>query len=128
MNKNRMTIQKRIIMEELGGTKRHPTADTLYYDVKKRLPEISKGTVYRNLETLARNGQALKFIDSKRKNRFDGNTGRHFHIECVKCGRVDDVELKKADVLEKDMDLETGYDVTGYDVYFYGICPHCKQG
>jgi Fur family transcriptional regulator, ferric uptake regulator len=128
MNKNRMTIQKRIILEELGRTKKHPTADTLYYEVKKRLPEISKGTVYRNLEILTRNGKARKIIDSKRKNRFDGNPEMHFHIECVNCGRVDDIDQKKADVPQQDIGLETDYDVTGYNIHFYGICPDCKQG
>ena len=60
MNNNRMTIQKRIILEELEKTKKHPTAESLYAEVKKRLPEISIGTVYRNLEVLARNGTAQK--------------------------------------------------------------------
>ena len=128
MNKNRMTIQKRIIMEELGRTKKHPTAEALYGEIKKRLPEISIGTVYRNLEILTQNGTAQKLIDSKRKNRFDGNPQRHFHIECSKCSRVDDLPENITEVLEKDVDLETGYEVTGYSLYFYGLCPECKKG
>ena len=128
MNKNRMTIQKRVILEELNKTKKHPTAEALYSDVKKRLPEISLGTVYRNLEALARNGTAQKLVDSKRKNRFDGNPEIHFHIECKSCGRVDDLPDDMAEVLKKDIDLETGYEVTGYNLYFYGLCPNCKEG
>ena len=88
MNKNRMTIQKRIILEELKKTKKHPTAETLYAEVRKRLPEISIGTVYRNLELLNQSGTAQKLIDSRRKNRFDGNPEIHFHIECNNCGRI----------------------------------------
>ena len=128
MNKNRMTIQKRIIMEELKRTKEHPTAETVYSEVKKKLPEISLGTIYRNLETLARNGNAQKLVDSKRKNRFDGNPDMHFHIECSSCSRVDDLPENMAEVLKKDIDLETGYEITGYNLYFYGICPDCKEG
>lgn len=122
-----MTIQKRIIMEELGNTRKHPTADSLYYEVKKRLPEISKGTVYRNLEILAQSGKAQKLIDRRRKSRFDGNPRRHLHIECEDCGRVDDLPGDVEDMLKKDIGLETDYEVTGHDLYFYGICPDCKR-
>ena len=83
MNKNRMTIQKRIIMEELEKTRKHPTAESLYDEVKKRLPEISIGTVYRNLEILTKNGTAQKLVDSKRKNRFDGNPEIHFQLMLI---------------------------------------------
>lgn len=124
---NRMTIQKRIIMEELGKTKEHPAAETLYGRVKERLPEISIGTVYRNLEILIRSGKARKLIDSKRINRFDGNPERHFHIECTNCGRIDDFPLKTAELLKKDIYTDTDYEITAYDVFFYGICPGCKQ-
>ena len=127
MNKNRMTVQKRVIMEELANTREHPTAEDLYGRVKERLPEISIGTVYRNLELLTRSGAAQKLIDSKRKNRFDGNPRRHFHIECSKCGRVDDLPEDLAEVLKRDIDMETGYEITGYSLYFYGICPDCKH-
>jgi Fur family ferric uptake transcriptional regulator len=123
-----MTIQKRIIMEELEKTRKHPTAESLYGEVKKRLPEISMGTVYRNLEILTQNGTAQKLVDSKRKNRFDGNPEIHFHIECSSCGRVDDLPENIAEVLKKDIDQETGYEVNGYSLYFYGLCPGCKQG
>ena len=128
MNKNRMTIKKRIILEELEKTKKHPTAESLFSEVKKRLPEISIGTVYRNLEILTQNGTAQKLVDSKRKNRFDGNPKIHFHIECSSCGKVDDLPDNIAEVLKKDIDQETGYEVNGYNLYFYGLCPDCKRG
>jgi Fur family ferric uptake transcriptional regulator len=124
MNKQRMTIQKRIILEELGKTKKHPTAESLFDDVKKRLPEISIGTVYRNLELLAESGQAQRIIDRKRKNRFDGNPEGHFHVECTSCGRVDDLPDNTAEILKNDIDID--YEITGYNLYFYGLCPDCK--
>ena len=126
MNKQRMTVQKRIILEELNKTRKHPTAETLYTEVKKRLPEISIGTVYRNLELLTECGKAQRIIDRKRKNRFDGNPERHFHIECTNCGMVDDLPHNIADILRNDIDI--GYEITGYDLYFYGLCPDCKSG
>ena len=71
MNKQRMTIQKRIILEELGKTKKHPTAEALYSDVKKRLPEISIGTVYRNLELLAESGKAQSAGHAEKEKESD---------------------------------------------------------
>lgn len=128
MNKNRMTIQKRIILEELNKTKKHPTAEALYGEVRKRLPEISIGTVYRNLEILTQCGKAQRIIDRNRKNRFDGNPEKHVHIECKSCGRVDDLHQNISGILKNDIDLKTDYEVTGYDLYFYGLCPDCKGG
>jgi Fur family ferric uptake transcriptional regulator len=126
MNNQRMTIQKRIILEELEKTKKHPTAEALFGKVKKRLPEISIGTVYRNLELLAESGKAQRLVDRKRKNRFDGNPERHFHIECTNCGRVDDLPDNTARILENDIDID--YEITGYNLHFYGLCPDCKDG
>jgi len=122
-----MTTQKRVILEELKKTKKHPTAEKLYNDVKRRLPEISIGTVYRNLEILTQNGQAKKLIDRQRKKRFDGNIEKHFHIECKKCGRVDDLPPDMVELLKKDIDLETEFKVTGYEINFYGLCKKCKN-
>jgi Fur family ferric uptake transcriptional regulator len=125
MNNQRMTIQKRIILEELSNTKKHPTAETLYSNVKKRLPEISIGTVYRNLEVLTKSGKAQRIIDRRRKNRFDGNPDRHLHIECTNCGRVDDLPKNNVEILNKNIDID--YEITGYNLYFYGYCPDCKS-
>jgi len=120
-----MTIQKRIILDELGKTKKHPTAETLYSIIKKRLPEISIGTVYRNLEILTQRGKAQRIIDRKRKNRFDGNIDRHFHIECSSCNRLEDLPKDSVEILNNDIDID--FEITGYNLYFCGLCPDCKS-
>jgi Fur family transcriptional regulator, ferric uptake regulator len=86
--KRRMTSQRRIILEELRKTKTHPTADELYVVARKRLPKISLGTVYRNLDQLAESGEILKLEMCGCQKRFDGNTHEHFHARCQGCGRV----------------------------------------
>lgn len=122
-----MTAQKRIILEELKKTKSHPTADELYQIVKKRLPEISMGTVYRNLELITNSGQAQVISNGGRKKRYDGNPHRHFHIKCTECGRVDDLPEELLEVIKEDINFNCDYKVTGYSLFFYGICPNCKR-
>lgn len=127
MNKYRMTPQKRVILEELKKTKRHPTAEELYQKVKERLPEISIGTVYRNLEILTSQGEAQKITNGGRKKRYDGNSLSHYHIKCNRCGKVDDLPEDIVEFIKKEMQFNCDYEVTGYNLFFYGICPDCKN-
>src|SRR5574340_808335 len=90
----RRTRQREVILEELQKVKSHPTAVGLHDLVRRRLPKISLGTVYRNLELLAKAGVIRKLETAGAEARFDGNAGQHHHIRCVGCGRVDDVEQR----------------------------------
>ena len=87
----RNTRQRKVILEELKKLKCHPTATELYEAARSRIPKISLGTVYRNLELLASNGIIKKLEFSGAEARFDGNTSKHYHARCIHCGRVDDV-------------------------------------
>ena len=87
----RKTKQREVILEELMKLRAHPSADELYERVKKRLPRISLGTVYRNLEMLSREGIIHRLETAGSQKRFDGETGDHQHIRCVRCGRIDDL-------------------------------------
>jgi len=121
-----MTRQKRIILEELRKVTSHPTADAIYEMVRKRIPRISLGTVYRNLEVLSRQGEIQKLnIDSERV-RFDGNPSEHCHIRCVVCGRVDDFPVEPT-VSLKELNSECGYEILGNKLEFYGKCPECRK-
>ena len=121
-----MTRQRRVILEELRKVTNHPTADIIYEIVRQRIPRISLGTVYRNLEVLAQQGEIQKLnIDSERV-RFDGNSSDHFHILCVVCGRVDDFPAKPT-VSLKELSSETGYEILGHKLDFYGKCPECRK-
>src|SRR5512135_2658698 len=90
--KYRMTKQKRVILEVLKNTKSHPTADWVYDKVKKKIPNISLGTVYRNLNILKSQGEITELCYGKGFSRFDGNASHHYHFTCEQCGRILDVE------------------------------------
>ncbi len=125
----RMTNQREIILEELKSTTSHPTADELYLQVKKRLPRISLATVYRNLEQMAEIGLIQKIDTAGSQRRFDGNPHFHYHIRCIKCGRVDDLNLEPFETLEELKLVEDlgGYRVVGYRLDLIGICPECQH-
>jgi Fur family transcriptional regulator, ferric uptake regulator len=121
----RMTTQRRVILEELAKVTSHPTADDLYERVRRRLPRISLGTVYRNLELLSQAGLILRLSAAGAQRRFDATTSQHYHIRCTRCGRVDDVKLKTTNKLEKALQKRCDYRVTGHWLEFTGICPSC---
>jgi Fur family ferric uptake transcriptional regulator len=126
----RMTKQKRVVLEELSKVKNHPTAYDVYEMVKSRLPRISLGTVYRNLDQLSSGGQIRRLDMGQSQRRFDAVVDDHLHIRCISCGKVDDVPLNPAmsTITIKDMvSSQSGYDVLGCEMDFQGICPKCKK-
>ena len=122
----RLTTQRQIILEELSKVKTHPTASELYDMVRKRLPRIGLGTVYRNLELMAENGMILKLEVGGTQKRFDATTDNHYHIRCSSCGKVDDIDTPVLDELVKSAAASTSYQVIGHHVEFTGICPDCQ--
>lgn len=123
----RNTRQRQVILEELQMLTSHPTAVGLYEIVRHRLPKISLGTVYRNLELLARLGLIQKLEFSGAEARFDANTVQHAHLRCVQCGRVDDVFAPPLDLSGGATNDWCGYHVLGYRLEFFGTCPQCRD-
>ncbi|GAB4341114.1 MAG: transcriptional repressor [Desulfobulbaceae bacterium] len=123
----RLTTQRQIILEELAKVKTHPTASELYDMVRKRLPRIGLGTVYRNLELMAENGMILKLEVGGTQKRFDATTETHYHIRCTNCGKVDDIDTPVMDDLVRDAAASTSYEILGHHVEFNGICPACRK-
>jgi Fur family ferric uptake transcriptional regulator len=120
----RNTPQRRVILEELQGLTSHPTAAELFSLVRKKLPRISLGTVYRNLEVLHEDGQLIKLELAGAETRFDGNTTPHLHIRCTACGAVRDV-TSITPPPDPPAQLE-GFEVHGCRTEFFGICPDCR--
>ena len=123
----RLTTQRQIIMEELAKVKSHPTASDLYDMVRKRLPRIGLGTVYRNLELMADNGMILKLEVGGTQKRFDATTKPHYHIRCSCCGKVEDMDVTVTDDLVKAATKSSLYQILGHRVEFTGTCPGCQQ-
>jgi len=121
-----LTRQRRAILEEIAKVTSHPTADEVYKMVRRRLPRISLGTVYRNLEVLSETGAIQKLAPGGSHMRFDANCHAHYHIRCVRCGRVDDVPVAPLPDIEQSLRKQTNYEVLGHSVEFLGVCPECK--
>ncbi len=120
----RMTHQREVILDEMGKCKGHPTADTLYERIKKKLPRISLATVYRNLEILSEAGMIRKLEISGRQKRFDRQLEQHHHIYCVQCHRVDNLRVE---TVSPESAAEIGYRISGCRIEFFGICPDCQK-
>jgi len=123
----RLTTQRQIILEELAKVRTHPTASELYDMVRKRLPRIGLGTVYRNLELMAETGMILKLEVGGTQKRFDAVTDTHYHIRCSRCGKVDDIDTPVMEELVKEAAASSSYQVIGHHVEFNGICPNCQK-
>ena len=120
--KERLTNQKRVILEYLKSTKSHPCAKEVYLEVKKKLPQISLGTVYRILNQLKEKGKVKEILTEV--SHFDGDLTPHSHFICQKCKKIFDVfeEIPKL----KNKKLKVGK-IEDYQVIFYGICKKCKK-
>jgi Fe2+ or Zn2+ uptake regulation protein len=125
--KYRMTHQRQVILEEIRKVNTHPTADEVYDTVRKRLPRISLGTVYRNLEILSTRGLIQKVGPLSSQMRFDGNTKSHYHIRCSYCGRVEDAPIESMDDIENAVRNVSDYSIIGHRLEFMGICPECRR-
>lgn len=125
--KLRMTKQRRVILETLRNSKTHPTADALYDRVRKHLPRISLGTVYRNLEVLTSLGEIQTLELSGSQKRYDGNPCKHYHIRCIHCGNVEDAPIASLNQLEDKLYGSTVYTIMGHRLEFLGLCPECSK-
>lgn len=122
----RMTKQRQIILEELRKVATHPTADEVYRMARRRMPHISLGTVYRNLELLSSFNLITKLEMAGTQKRFDGNPAPHHHVRCLQCGSVADLELDLDLSIHADT-LETDFEIVSHRLEFLGICPRCGK-
>lgn len=123
----RMTKQRQVLLEELRKVKSHPTAIELCDMVRRRMPRVSLGTVYRNLEILSRRGDIKKIELGCEEMRFDGNIHPHYHLRCLKCGALEDLRLPVIAGLENQVETMTGATVKGHHLEFVGYCKYCCQ-
>ena len=123
----RNSKQRRILLEELQSVSSHPTAVELYDMARRRLPSLSLGTVYRNLEVLSEMGAIRKLAFGGAEARFDGDASQHHHIRCAGCGRVDDAAGLPEEPALPDVEKVSGYDILGYRLEFIGVCPACSN-
>lgn len=121
----RNTIQAALIYDAVNRLQCHATAEEVYQEVIREHPTISRATVYRNLNRLARMGRIRKLELLNGPDRFDHLCHQHYHVRCEKCGRIFDVDMDCIPDLEKNIRNSNGFQFTGHDILFRGICPEC---
>lgn len=121
----RMTKQRMVILDTLKSVKTHPTADELFDAVRKKLPRISLGTVYRNLEIMSGMGVIIKIDIDGSPRRYDGNPEKHYHLRCLGCGKVIDIPGYAVGEITVSDDYGEGFKVVDYCLHFVGMCGNC---
>ncbi len=116
-----------MILEELRKVRTHPSADEVYLRVRKKIPRISLGTIYRNLELLSESGQILKLDTAGTQKRYDGFVHNHYHVRCIRCGRVEDVEMEPLEPVDQACLRIENYREVQYHLEFSGVCVSCQK-
>ena len=122
----RYSRQRELIYQSVRASRAHPTAEMVYAALKPIHPNLSLGTVYRNLHLLSDEGKLVRMPFPV--ERFDGDLHPHSHFCCEKCGAVSDVELPYDGTLDEQAAKLLGHEVDRHSVVFYGLCGDCAAG
>ena len=117
--------QRELIKEFLMTRKDHPTADVIYRNVRSQNPNISLGTVYRNLTLLAGEGEINRLNVGDGIDHFDADTSPHYHFVCMECGSVIDLEMDSIESITSAAAANFEGQIIGHRTYFYGMCGKC---
>ncbi len=118
-----MTKQRKLIHQIICLSPMHLSAEEIYLEAKKQCPSIAVGTVYRNLNLMAEEGQITKIETAGQPVRFDKNVIPHEHFFCTDCGRLFDLDLKG---IKEFISEQTGMDVEGYTLSVRCRCAECR--
>lgn len=119
--------QRDSIKEFLATRKDHPTADVVYMNVRQSFPNISLGTVYRNLTLLADIGEIARLRVGDGVDHFDYDTSPHYHFVCSECGSVTDLNMPIMDQMTNTARENFEGEIEGQVTYFYGRCGNCTK-
>jgi Fur family peroxide stress response transcriptional regulator len=124
----RATPQRLAICKALCDSELHPSASAIYEEVRVQFPHISQATVYKALEMLVELGMASELgrIGGGQVH-YDGNPSLHFHLGCISCHKILDVDAKGARRLLKDIRAQSRFEIYHSQLVYYGLCPDCQQ-
>ena len=125
--KRRETRQREAILNILRDADSHPTADQIYDEVRKTIPNISKGTVYRNLKILKDTGKISELNLDGTVSRYEDKKDGHYHFRCEKCGRIFDLDEPVNHALDLKIAKQTGFTVSYHQLEFRGLCKACQD-
>lgn len=123
----RNTIQKELVLNAVVKMRRHVTAEEVYDYIKADYPSIGKGTVYRNLGILADENKIRKVEIPGGADCFDFTLEKHYHVKCIVCGKVFDVDMEEIKTLDSFIHDKHGMKFLDYDIIFKGICMDCQN-
>ena len=123
----RVTKQREAVFKVLRNTHSHPTADQIYDEVREEIPNISKGTVYRNLQVLREDGCISELNINGTLNRYEEKQENHYHFRCEQCGRVFDIDEPVNTEIGKRVAERTGFKVLSHQTEFRGLCRECQK-
>ncbi len=117
--------QREAILNVLRSTDTHPTADWIYNEVRKSIPNISLGTVYRNLAALSEAGEILRLNVGEGREHFDGNISPHLHLTCKVCGSITDAFFNDDPFAGECK--SNGFSPVSPVYVVYGVCKSCSE-
>lgn len=123
----RYSKQREMIYNYLLSTKAHPSAEMIYEDLKKHAPDLSLGTVYRNLKLLESISKVRKIANHHDHDRYDACVADHVHFLCTKCGRVYDINDTHPAQISSNIKLDDGYMLSSISLTLSGLCPSCSD-
>ncbi len=119
--------QRELIYKTVMENRVHPTAEYVYNYLKKDNPQLSLGTVYRNLQQLSDNGEINRLSVPDQPDRYDGVIKHHYHAVCSKCGEIADIDVDDLPNINQLVSEKTGLEILDHDIIFKSICPMCKN-
>jgi Fe2+ or Zn2+ uptake regulation protein len=122
----RSSLQRNLVSQIVEVAHDHPTALSVYERARQKMPSISLGTVYRNLQLLVDQGLLLERKIGTLPARYEANRHRHYHICCVKCGALEDLSVPYQAILDRRVQRMVRYQLREHRMEFYGICPRCQ--
>lgn len=123
----RITRQRQVILDEFRAANTHLTADEVYHRVRKKIPRVSLGTIYRNLEILHEHGFINKIEVAGHQKLFDGNINEHYHLRCLNCEKLLDVPAGLVRIDTGDAQGAGEFEIVGYRLELLGKCSNCDE-
>ncbi|GEM88581.1 manganese-dependent transcriptional regulator PerR [Oceanithermus desulfurans] len=127
MAMKRLTRQRKAVLDVVQKARNHPDAAWIYQEVRKIVPSISLGTVYRTLEALVSEGQIAVLARAGEATRYDANPVPHHHLICERCGEIVDLEVELPELLAPARAAYPELTIHEAKVEFRGLCPACRQ-
>ncbi len=123
----RLTRQRQIILQSVRENRCHPDADFIYHTLKPDYPELSLGTVYRNLNVLSEQGLIQRIITPFSREHYDSFLEPHYHFCCTVCHKIFDLDMRYWHELDEQAMVQSGHLVQRHETVFHGVCAACRE-